>query len=149
MTEYVKVSGFKELLNELQVHEQKIRNKVIKKATRAGSNIVKREAKKNAPKRVKEWRGMKYDHEAGNLKKNIGVQRLRKQPSFIIRDRVGFKGNAWYGALVERGHKIVRNGKVIGQVAPHPILRPAFDNNVDKIISEMSRVMAFELEKLK
>lgn len=32
-----------------------------------------------------------------------------------------------YAHLVEFGHKIVVNGKVIGTVAPHPFMRPAWE----------------------
>ena len=161
----LKITGFQELQRELESLEPKIRKKVLGKAVRAGSNIVKKDARAHAPKQAKSWEGMQYSVPPGTLKKGIIVRRATRQPRYIVRDLIGFSKQAWYGRLVEMGHKLVRGGrlasgaknkrkssgggKVIGHVAAKPFLRPAFDNNVDKVIAAMAKVLKEELGKLK
>lgn len=149
MTLEFKVKGFQELQKELEGLDRKLKRKVLGKSVRAGSNVVKKDARAHAPKRVKTWEGTKYPNPSGTLKRGVIVRRATRQPRYIVRDLIGFDAKAWYGHLVERGHKLVRNKKVIGHVAAKPFLRPAFDNNQDKIISEMSKVFRTELDKLK
>ena len=110
---------------------------------RAGSKIVQQAAKEQAPTKD------------GLLKKGILVRRDTKAKKFgLIRDTIGFSKDAWYGRLVEYGHKIVRGGrlgkggKVVGHVAAKPFLRPAFDNNVEKTVSAIKSKFHSELDKL-
>jgi len=141
----ITVTGFAELSADLKKIESDLQKKISQKAVRAGANVILKAARANAPKRAKAWEGMTYKNPPGTLKKGIKVARARKQPRGIVRDQIGFSGKAWYGAQVERGHNIIRNGKVIGHAEAHPFLRPAFDSNVDKSISTVREKLDAEL----
>lgn len=145
----VKLEGFEELYKELEQLPDNIKKNVAGKVVRSGSTVVLKDARRRAPRRTNQWEGMKYKNEPGTLKKGIKVQRARKQPRWIVRDQIGFSNKAWYGRLVELGHKLVRKGKQIGFVSPRPFLRPAFDNNVSNILTAMREKLAEELKKLK
>lgn len=151
----VKVEGFEELFKDLRSLEPRIAKRIAGKAVRAGANVVRDAARDKAPIRTNSWEGINYPNKPGTLKKNIRVNRLGRQPRGIVRDIIGFSKKAWYGVLVERGHDIVvggkknKGGKVIKHVPPHPILRPAFDNNVAKVMAAIKRVAAIEIEKMK
>lgn len=143
------IKGLAELLKELEGLERKIFDKTMNKMVRAGAKVVQKAAKENAPVRSNEWEGASYPNPPGTLKKGIEIAKATRQPPTIVRYQVGFSKKAWYGHLVERGHKLVRAGKTIGHVPAYPFLRPAFDNNVQKAIEEMNSVLREELDKLK
>ena len=73
----------------------------------------------------------KWAHPPGNLKNKIKAKAPAKsrKNKLKITASVSFSTGAAYGVPVELGHKVVRNGKVVGQAAPHPFLRPAADEN--------------------
>ena len=143
------IQGLDELLKELEGLERKIFDKVMAKSVRAGAKVIQKAAKELAPVRSNEWEGASYPNPPGTLKKGIAIAKATRQPPTIVRYQVGFSKKAWYGHLVERGHKLVRKGNVIGHVPAHPFLRPAFDANVEKAIQEMEKVLKAELNKLK
>lgn len=145
----LKITGLNELLKELQGLERKIFDKAMNKTVRAGAKVIQKAARENAPVRSNEWEGANYPNPPGTLKKGIAIAKASRQPPTIVRYQVGFAPKAWYGHLVERGHKLVRAGKTIGHVPAHPFLRPAFDNNVQKVIEEMKTTLRGELDKLK
>ena len=143
------IHGFKELGEDLKKYERQLQQKVVKKATREGAKVILKAARANAPKRIQEWEGAKYAQPAGTLKKRgIRIERATRQPRHIVRDIIGFSKEAWYGRLVETGHKLVRKGKVIGHVAAKPFLRPAFDANHARAIEVMKATMEEETKKL-
>lgn len=51
----------------------------------------------------------------------------------------------YYGAMVEKGHRIVRGGKTVGRVPPHPFMGPAFDANQEaaaqRVENELDRLI--------
>lgn len=143
------IKGLDELLKELEGLERKIFDKTMAKTVRAGAKVIQKAAKEKAPVRSNEWEGVSYPNPPGTLKKGIAIAKASRQPPTIVRYQVGFSKKAWYGHLVERGHKLVRTGKTIGHVPAHPFLRPAFDDNVGKVIDAMKDTLREELDKLK
>ena len=132
--------GFKELAIELKTFPDKLKKKALGKVVRAGANVILKDARRRAPKRL------------GKLRKGIKVQRKRRQPRNIIRDAIGFTKDAWYGRLVEYGHNIVSSSgekKVIGHVSAQPFLRPAFDNNINASLDAMHKKLEQEIGKMR
>ena len=148
-SEIVKIQGFTELMDDLKKIPIELRTKAIAKSVRAGAKVVVKAARQKAPVRSNEWEGINYPNPPGTLKKGIKAEKAKRQPSYIYRDVIGFSPKAWYGALVERGHKIVRGDKTIGHVAAKPFLRPAFDDNQDKIFEAMREKLGEEIDKFK
>ena len=173
------IQGLDELLKELEGLERKIFDKVMAKSVLAGAKVIQKAAKELAPVRSNEWEGASYPNPPGTLKKGIAIAKATRQPPTIVRYQVGFSKKAWYGRLVELGHKLVRGGtlaggkkrrttpglpftrgrkprpttsgqgRVVGHVPARPFLRPAFDNNVQKAIEAMKTTLREELDKLK
>ncbi|MCG8430379.1 MAG: HK97 gp10 family phage protein [Candidatus Omnitrophica bacterium] len=176
MTTEVKIEGFRELAMELKGLEPKLQKRVFGKVVRAGSKVVLKDARRRAPKRSREWEGASYPNPPGTLRKGIIVRRKRGKSFGIIRDVIGFSKAAWYGRLVETGHRIVvggtlaggskrrktkgtpftrsgrattsGQGRVVGHVPPKPFLRPAFDNNIERVLTQMKQTLRSEIDKL-
>lgn len=75
----------------------------------------------------------------GNLKKAVKAKKLDRwgfQPAPAIA-AMDWK-TAPHTYLVEYGHALVRAGKVVGHVPPHPFFRPAVDENHDRILAEVT-----------
>jgi len=145
----IKIEGLNELKKELSQFPEQLQKKALDKAVRAGSRLIVKAARDKAPKRANEWEGIKYPNPPGTLKKGIKAEKARRMPAYFRRDIIGFSPVAWYGALVERGHKIVRGDKTIGHVAAKPFLRPAFDENLNKAIDAMKEQLGKEIGKIK
>ena len=63
-----------------------------------------------------------FEDETGALRKSIRVRKSRFQDGgYIVFSKVP------YAHLVEYGHALVRNKKVVGHVPAHPFLRPALE----------------------
>lgn len=142
----INIKGFKELDEELARLPLKLQKQMLGKVVRAGAAVVQKEAKTLAPKRIKEWEGMKYKNPSGTLKRGIIVRRKKKEKGDLLTYEVTLKSgkkygasDAWYGRLVEMGHWF--SGKVRGRrlkwVAPKPFMRPAFANSTQKVINAM------------
>jgi len=164
----VELKGFKELDAELSKLALKVQRKIMSKAVREATKVVQREAKRLAPKRVKDWEGVAFDHPAGTLRKSIVVRKVRKTPKWIVRyvalplpgllisrashkaggldkktsrtftTRLSNAQQSYYAMWVEYGHKM-RGGK---HYSGTPFMRPAFDKNKGKILQVMRREMA-------
>jgi len=153
----IEVKGIKDLYLDLSKYAEDLQTKVLRKAVRAGSKLIAKDARRRAPVRSSEWENIKYPTPPGTLKRGIRVSRARKQPKYIVRDVIGFSEQAWYGRLVETGHFIVRGGRlrkkgskarIVGYSPPRPFLRPAFDANVNQAIEAMKTKMFDETKKL-
>ena len=177
MADVIKIEGLEELKKELRQFPEQLQKKALDKSVRAGSRIIVKAARNKAPKRAQQWEGMKYPNPPGTLKKGIKAEKARRMPVYFRRDIIGFSPIAWYGALDERGHKIVRGGtlaggskrrktsglpfdrkgrpttsgqgRVIAHAAARPFLRPAFDENQGKVIDAMKEKLGQEIGKLK
>ena len=80
----------------------------------------------------------KKRHLAGMLARSIKF-RVRTQHGPLRMAIVG----APHGHLVEGGHRLVRGGKVIGQVKAHPFARPV----VDAALPEIEQAIKDEIER--
>lgn len=107
-----------------------ISNKTITKAAREASKIVTKEARVRARK-------IKV---TGTTAKSIKhkLEKSRKKGKKVF--RVGFTGDGWYGRFHEYGTKNIK---------ATPMLRPALENNVEKIREIILETLAKGVDRVK
>lgn len=116
----VRITGAGELTRRLNVLGEKAKE-VVEPAAMAGAEVIRKAASEKAPRDT----GFLAEHIVAEVK---DVQPLKATI------QVGPDKDAYYGLFVELGHALVRGStkatrKVIGNVPPHPFLRPALDEN--------------------
>lgn len=104
--------------------------KGVEEAATGSAEVIRSRAVALAPGPTGRKSG-KWAHAPGNLKNKIKAKSPSKsrKNKLKITASVSFSTGGAYGVPVELGHKVVKNGKVIGEAAPHPFLRPAADEN--------------------
>lgn len=66
---------------------------------------------------------------------------------------IGFADQGYVAGFIEYGHLEVGHGKskegrrLLGEVEPHPFMRPAADESGDEAVNEMEKAIMAELEK--
>jgi HK97 gp10 family phage protein len=136
----MKLVGMDDVSRNVDMLGAAVRDKVIKKAMRKCATPIKNEAQALAPE------------DSGTLKESIGINITSKgakgnwircyigprsgiQMPLRIVGRGGQQGlvrvaiPTRYAHLVEFGHRIVINGEYIGDVAPVPFMRGAWDRH--------------------
>lgn len=140
----VKVEGGDKVARRLQMLAQEVASKHMREAAKKGAEEFLARAKENAPK-----------GKTGILKEDMMIE-IVKETKSQVQYGIGPGKKGWYGRLVEYGHKIVLGGslrstkknpvpqgKHVGNVKPHPFLRPTFDSankNAEKaVVDEIRR----------
>lgn len=126
----MKVDGGDKLARRLQMLAEETARKHMREAALEGAEVIRVEAAEKAPRKT------------GTLAEDIQKE-ITKQTKSRVEIHVGPGKKGWYGRLVEEGHAIVRDKKVVGHVSPKPFLRPAFDEKTD----EAQDVIAAELRR--
>lgn len=126
----MKVEGGDKLARRLQMLAEETARKHMREAALEGAEVIRVEAAEKAPRKT------------GTLAEDIQKE-IKKQTKSRVEIHVGPGKKGWYGRLVEEGHSIVQNKKVVGHVSPKPFLRPAFDEKTD----EAQNVIAAELRR--
>lgn len=131
----MKVEGGDALARKLQMIAQETANKHMRECALKGAEVIRAETEAKAPvgpSRVRVLKSGQRLQQGGLLKGDI-VKDLRKQTKAKVDVYVGpSQKTGWYAAFVEDGHAIVVDGKKVGDVPPHPFLRPAFDATTDE-----------------
>ncbi len=138
----VEIVGMKDV-EKLMKEIGKVAQKHITKSVRAGANIVRDEARKNAPLDTKK------------LKKSIKAKAERGKKGKKV-FRVGFYGEglakeskdgnrSFYPVSQEYGWTM-ENGK---RIHTKPFLRPAIDNNRERINQVILKTLSTELKRLR
>lgn len=135
----VKITGFRELNRKLKQLPIKIEQKVLGRAALAGAAVVRKDARRRAPKKT------------GLLRKSIVSRKKRGKYFGEVLYQIGPTVSAFYGQFIEsgfvatgpkkrgltfresRGRAKLRNKHYPAK----PFLRPAFDENTKKIIDAM------------
>jgi HK97 gp10 family phage protein len=148
----LKATGFEALDRELAKLPLKLQKQAMRRMVRGGAAVVQKDAKQKAPKK------------SGRLKSAIIVRAKPARDTkpetiaalVLIRTKTTKRGKiAPHAHLLEYGHQLVKGGKlgsggrVIGFVAARPFMRPAFDNNISKIINVMRRILGREIREYK
>lgn len=124
----MKVEGGDKLARKLQMIAEETARKHMRESALAGAEVIRAEVEDRAPRKT----GVL----AGDIQKEV-----KKQTKSRVEVHIGPGKKGWYGALVEDGHAIVVKGEKVGDVPPHPFIRPAFDAKTE----EAYRVFESEL----
>ena len=130
----MKVEGGDKIARKLQMMAEEVARTHMRECALAGAEVIRAEAATLAPRKTGTL--------AGDIQKEV-----KKQTKSRVDIHVGPGKQAWYGRLVEFGHAIVAGGtlvtkfsgrviriggKKVGDVPPHPFMRPAFDAKTDE-----------------
>lgn len=115
----VSVEGQRQIVRRLNVITDEVARTHLEAATLEGAEVIRKAIEDKAPK------------ESGFLKshilKEVDFKNTRRNKATI---NIGPHKDAFYALFVEFGHALVRGTrKVIGNVPPHPFMRPAFDES--------------------
>ena len=130
-----KIEGGKELDAALKKLGIDLERKIAKSGARAGANIVAKAAREKAPQ------------DSGTLKRSIKVVARSKRVGDAVVSVVTRSGkkwnskgmNAWYAGKVEFGTE---------HTPARPFMRPALDENGERIIKAMSAKIQERITKL-
>lgn len=147
----IKIKGDKELQRTLRKINADVRNKAQEAAVLSAALIVVNDAKRKAPVLTGTLR--RSIHIGGNTGKTPDFQPTPEAPELPRPERRGnavvvFVGtNVPYAARIEFGFAGQDSlGRTYSQAAK-PYLRPALDNNLNKVIQEMAEVLWSFMEK--
>ena len=110
----MKVEGGDKLARKLQMLAEEVAREHMRECALAGAEVIRAEIETTAPRKTGTL--------AGDIQKEV-----KKQTKSRVDVHIGPGKKGWYGRLVEDGHAIVVAGKKVGDVPPHPFMRPAFD----------------------
>lgn len=159
MAEEIKIEGLKEIGEKLRMLSTKMNREIIRKAVRAGANVIKDEMKRRVPVDSGELRDniISTAHPMKNgegFEAVVGV-RYRRKVAAKSRGRFGRKSGKWnkdaslapstedpgvYARFVELGRP---NQKGHTHQAAQPFMRPAFDTKAD----EAARTIAASIDQ--
>lgn len=116
--------GLDDLMKDIAVFGTEATKLLVKDAEKAG-NIVLNASKNNVSKYHK-------FSQAGTLRNSL---KLKKSKTKLKATATVTWGNdvREYAAPLELGHAVKFGDKVVGSAAPHPFLRPAADENEQKV----------------
>lgn len=151
------VQGLPEFDRTMAKLSDAVKGDALMEATKAGTEIVHRDAVRRAPRRIagglkRVSKGSSETRAPGNLKAHIGMTAVQVSPSRVS-SSVGFEKYAWYGRLVELGHFVHAKGsrgklgRLLGHAAAKPFLRPALEANQKQILTRVRWVFLRNIEK--
>jgi len=132
----IEIIGASKLKLQLERLSDNLAAETLERAALAGAEIVREDASRRAPRQT------------GKLARSI-VAEVASKSRNEVSVHVGPSEDAFYGMFVEFGHAIKksRKGSVLGHVPAKPFLRPAFDENEDRVKNEVGRVLRAALLK--
>lgn len=149
----IQTKGLREIREALNMLPREVAGEPLREVALIGAEVIRQQAVANAEKRRR----------TGNLAKNIEKEIARESIGTRVVVHIGPNKDAWYGRLVEFGHAIVRvtnrirnaAGRTVrretvnlGQVPPHPWLRPAFDAKRREAQQVMEQEFRRRLERI-
>lgn len=126
-----RIDGLKESLESIERMAKALPPDGVERVLRRGAQVVRKEVIERA-----------HLGPTGNLKKSVRTKKLKRlgfglnpAPIIVAVDRK----KAPHAHLVEYGHALVKNGKVIGHVPAYPFWRPALDSKLPHAVSTVER----------
>jgi HK97 gp10 family phage protein len=136
MADGITIKGLDEIARRLEQLPEKLRRKHIREGLRAGSEVVRAEAARLAPRRKpgRGWEGFVERDDGPTLRDSITSKVSVTANGASARVGVDYK-KVKHGHLVEFGTKPHRVGKRRHPGAKkQPFMRPAFDNTADESV---------------
>lgn len=133
----IQVSGDKELAEKLRALPPAVSREHLLAAVEPAAKLIKEAVKDNIHDQASR------EHPAGTLRGTIEHKVTLKTKSRVAinvgPNAASGETTGYYGRFVEFGHAIVPSwgklkGVSVGRVPPHPFMRPAFDENVERAI---------------
>ena len=126
----VKVEGGNQLARRLAILPQDVSGEHLRQAALSGAGVIRKAASDNVKRGPGKTRikGKVVGHLADHI---IAEVEPVKSP-LKVGVKVGPDKEHFYGPMLENGHALVRNGKVVGNVEPHPFMRPAMDEHLEE-----------------
>lgn len=117
--------GGEQLAAKLASLPDDVAGDALREAAQAGADVLQQSIVEKTPRGAGDntYKGESIGHMADHIITEVAGDVRPERVSVEI----GPDGKHWYGAAVEKGHPIVRDGKVVGNAPPHPFMRPAFD----------------------
>lgn len=146
----VEIEGLDDIIKRLGFISEDVALDILVRAAEEGARELTRMAKEAAP--VKKGKGGYYRDVRGMLRQNINYEKTDVGRRGI-RFKIGPSQKAFYGLMVEKGHKLVRGRyratkKVIGTVPPHPFLAPVLKKAEKNVVDRMADVLRRELSSV-
>lgn len=157
MNTAMKIDGLAQLQLALRELPKTAEGSALADAVRAGANVIRDEAKSRAPRHAGPYEGKKGKR-PGTLKRGIVVRITRRISQGYVTATITVSKKAWYGRLVEFGHRIVgrlpkakgaerakarRAQHALGRnVPPKPFLRPAMDVKAEEAVTTLRDSLA-------
>lgn len=156
----IEIKGLAELKAKLEDLGTKTAERCIRTALRAGAEIEREAVASRAPERPDLPSGTALP--PGALANDIVVKVKRSDQGNISAIVTPDKLTAHAANWVEYGHRLVEGGrsrvnaktgktsgpgKEVGNVAPHPFIRPAFEATRDEVTQTICTTLASEIEK--
>jgi HK97 gp10 family phage protein len=148
------VTGFKEMQDRIARLREVVRDQGAREAARAGATVIRDEMRVAAPVlAIKTTHSSALD--PGSLKRAIRMY-IRRISRFAATAVIGPAQRVAHVAIwVEYGHRMIKggyskidpDGKVrgpgheVGEVAPHPFLRPAYETAIAEAIRAANETM--------
>ena len=139
MSLHINLAGDKEVQKAMRTLPRKIHKKVLRAAIRSGMAPALKESKRMIPVESGALRdSMKISIKA--FPPHVMVGKLWPDKNMAVgfwpegSNKPELRKPIKYAHLVEGGHVLVRNGQVIGEVAPQPFIRDAFAQTKDEQI---------------
>ena len=139
----VRLKGAEDIKQRLNLLPKEIAGQELREVAMQGAEVIRRQAEANALAHKK----------SGTLAGDIHAEIARESLGQQVIVHIGPGKEGWYGRLLEFGHAIVRGRRkaekrVIGQVPPHPWLRPAFDATKEQAQKLMADEFRRRLERI-
>lgn len=90
-----------------------------------------------------------YYGEPGSLKESLDSGIVIDSNLQGVQAGVGYGKQDFIARLVDAGHQLVRNGRIVGAAEPHPFLRQTVDGSMDKAIGAFAEVLEQKIPGLK
>ncbi len=139
----VRISGFDEVNRVLAEKRKQLENAFVK-AVEAASDVIEAEVRARTP--------VGETEEGKRHLRDAIIHVIRIDPLFrFVSGSVGFGTEGYRAVWVEYGHRMVSHKPkktLIGQVPPHPFLRPAFEACKQRAVEAFSSVLEREVKSI-
>lgn len=145
----IEITGLEALQRRLRRLDMTIRTTAVEASVKAGAEVIADAMRVRTPERVESASGTAL--RPGAMRRDIRVTETMDRDGFAVATIGPGKKTQHVALWVEYGHALTkgprRRGHVVGNVAPHPFLRPAFEASQREAIEAFRRTMDEAIQK--